>query len=251
MRRLFVLITGCLFFSTVSGQIDSSSYMLGNILYEQAKYTEAISVYERLIEQKGYSAEVNYNLGNCYYKTGDLGNSILNYERALQFDPGNDDIRYNLELANLRIRDKIGTVDELILSIWWRNILQLFTTNTWTIICMVAAWLALSGFAIYRLAKQMTWVKSGFYLFAAFFFVFILSLLITISSNNYNIHHQFAIVMEPSAILKSEPNESSTNLSLIHEGLKIQVLDQQGEWTEVKMSDGNVGWLMTASIEAI
>ena len=49
--------------------------------------------------------------------------------------------------------------------------------------------------------------------------------------------------MAPSSIVKSEPNESSTNLFLIHEGLKVQLLESDNNWTEVKMPDGNVGWL--------
>ena len=49
--------------------------------------------------------------------------------------------------------------------------------------------------------------------------------------------------MAPSSIVKSEPNESSTNLFLFHEGLKVQLLESDNNWTEVKMPDGNVGWL--------
>ena len=251
MRRLVTLIISCFILITVNAQVDSSSYVLGNILYEQGNYSEAIKVYQNIIDDKGYSAELNYNLGNCFYKTGDIGNCILNYERALQLDPGNDDIQYNLDLANLRIRDKLSPVEEVILAIWWRNIINLFTTQTWAIIAVLFAWIAFIGFFFYRFNKHINIQKTGFYLFAGFFILFVFSLVIAFSSHTWHQHHQYAIVMEPSSILKSEPNESSTNLTLIHEGLKIQVMDVQDNWTEIKMADGNVGWLLTSTIEKI
>jgi len=247
------LLTGiyCLICFAAFAEVDSTNYVVGNVLYEQGNYTEAINVYQHVIGEKGYSPEVNYNLGNCYYKTGDIGNSILNYERALRLDPGNGDIKYNLDLANLRIRDRISTVDELILSIWWRNILNLFTTHAWAILAVCFAWLSLTGFLFYRLSNRLSFRKTGFYSFLVFLIVCILTVVIAFSSNKWQLHHTYAIVMEPSSILKSEPNESSTNLSLIHEGLKVQVLDEQDGWTEIKMSDGNEGWLLSSTIEVI
>lgn len=236
---------------SVHAQVDSSSYVLGNILYEQGNYTEAIKVYQNIINDKGYSAELNYNLGNCYYKTGDIGNCILNYERALQLDPGNDDIQYNLDLANLRIRDKLSPVEEVILSIWWRNIINLFTTRTWALLAVIFAWISFIGFFLYRFNRKLIIQKTGFYFFAGFFILFAFAIVIAYSANKWHERHQYAIVMEPSSILKSEPNESSTNLTLIHEGLKIQVLDVQDNWTEVKMADGEVGWLLSETIEDI
>ena len=78
--------------------------------------------------------------------------------------------------------------------------------------------------------------------------IFAITLISAIARNNYDKHYQFAIVMSPSSIVKSEPNESSTNMFLIHEGLKVQLLESDNNWTEVKMPDGNVGWLKNEDI---
>jgi tetratricopeptide (TPR) repeat protein len=251
MKR--ILIAMCMLTLSEAGwsQVDSSSFMVGNVLYEQGNYRDAINVYEKVIKENGYSAEVNYNLGNCYYKTGEIGKCILNYERALALDPNDSDIKYNLDLANMRIRDDIAVVDELILSIWWRNILQLFTVNTWATLSIIFIWLGLAGLIAFRFSNVLKVRRAGFYLFISGLFLSVLICIITVSSNRYNRTHQFAVVMTPSAILKSEPNESSTNLSLIHEGLKIQLLETQGNWVEIKLPDGNVGWLIAEAVEKI
>ncbi len=251
MKLICLSIFSLLVITSGSGQVDSSNHVTGNVLYEQGNYLDAIKVYELVIRENGYSAEVNFNLGNCYYKTGNMGKCILNYERALQLDPGDGDIKYNLDLANLRIRDKIGVVDELILAIWWRNIMDLFTTNTWAVISVLLMWLSLTGLAAFRLSNKMNLQKAGFFSFAICLLLMLFTLIITFSSDQYNRTHQYAIIMDPSAILKSEPNESSTNLSLLHEGLKIQLLQEEGDWVEIKMSDGYVGWLSRTSVEKI
>ena len=50
---------------------------------------------------------------------------------------------------------------------------------------------------------------------------------------------------------RSAPGETSTNLFLIHEGLKIQVFRNDDGWSEIKMPDGNAGWMKDAELEII
>jgi SH3-like domain-containing protein len=57
--------------------------------------------------------------------------------------------------------------------------------------------------------------------------------------------------MQPTVTVKSSPSEKGTNLFVIHEGLKVRVTDKLGDWLEVRLADGNKGWLMIESIERI
>jgi uncharacterized protein YgiM (DUF1202 family) len=38
---------------------------------------------------------------------------------------------------------------------------------------------------------------------------------------------------------------------VIHEGLKVKVIDSEDEWTRITLADGNSGWIPTQSIEKI
>ena len=49
----------------------------------------------------------------------------------------NNDIEYNLQLANLRIRDKMEPVNQALLLIWWRNFIRIFSVHTWAFITIV------------------------------------------------------------------------------------------------------------------
>ena len=84
-------------------------------------------------------------------------------------------------------------------------------------------------------------------------------LLICISANifaskqkNKVQNHGSAIIMTPSVTIKSTPNESGTDLFIIHEGKKVMIKDNtMKEWKEIQLEDGNAGWVPVSVIEVI
>jgi len=38
---------------------------------------------------------------------------------------------------------------------------------------------------------------------------------------------------------------------VIHEGVKVKILDQVGTWIRIRLADGNEAWIPEASIERI
>ena len=59
------------------------------------------------------------------------------------------------------------------------------------------------------------------------------------------------IVMTPSVVVRGAPDASGTELFVIHEGLKVQVIETLGEWYNVRLADGNEGWIRQADLEKI
>jgi len=60
-----------------------------------------------------------------------------------------------------------------------------------------------------------------------------------------------AIIFSPLVNGKSSPDESGTDLFVLHEGTKVTVEDEVGEWYEIRLSDGNKGWIPSNSLEKI
>jgi SH3-like domain-containing protein len=60
-----------------------------------------------------------------------------------------------------------------------------------------------------------------------------------------------AIVMTPQVNVLSAPSEDGTEIFTIHEGLKVKIVNKSGNWNEIRLSDGNVGWLLASEIEEI
>ena len=61
-----------------------------------------------------------------------------------------------------------------------------------------------------------------------------------------------AVIIAPSVTAKSTPDESGTNLFVIHEGRKVKITDDSMKnWTEIELEDGTVGWVPALSLETI
>ena len=59
-----------------------------------------------------------------------------------------------------------------------------------------------------------------------------------------------AIVTAPVVEVKSSPG-SGVNLFVLHEGTKVSVLEQVGEWCNIELADGRQGWLKVGNFDYI
>ena len=60
-----------------------------------------------------------------------------------------------------------------------------------------------------------------------------------------------AIITTPVVSGKSSPDSSGNDLFVLHEGTKVSVEDAVGEWLEIRLSDGNKGWVPVSSLNII
>ena len=65
------------------------------------------------------------------------------------------------------------------------------------------------------------------------------------------VNRTHAIVFAPTVTVKSSPDASGTDLFVLHEGTKVSVRSTLGDWSEIALEDGNVGWMPTKDIETI
>lgn len=214
-------------------------------------FEKAIQAYEDILNS-GYEApEIFYNLGNAYYRIGNLAAAILNYERALLRAPHDKDSRYNLELAYSQITDKIAPVGEFFLSRWLTNFQNSTSSDTWAVCSIVFFVLALGGILLYFIGGTMMVKKIAF--FVALIGLFISAITFTFSGNQKQqfINREKAIIFEPSVTVRSTPNDSGMLLFVLHAGTKVRILQSIGEWREIEIADGNVGWVHFSQIEII
>lgn len=220
--------------------------------YAEQNYEKAIGFYEKVLDKDLESAELYYNLGNAYYKLHDMASAILNYERAKQLAPNDDDIQYNLELARKQITDNIEPIPEFFLLRWAEEALDFFSSNTWALISLISFVAFLVLFSVYFYSGKLGVKKSSFW-------IGVIALLISIASFSFSyqqkqdiVNNREAIVFSPKVTVKSSPSESGTGLFVIHRGVKVQIVDDEIKgWYEVKLADGNTGWLKRETVEPI
>jgi len=68
-------------------------------------------------------------------------------------------------------------------------------------------------------------------------------------SHSKNAHE--AILISPTVTIKSSPDEKSVDLFVLHEGTKVQLKDQIGNWYEIRIANGSVGWIPASAVEKI
>jgi Ca-activated chloride channel family protein len=75
-------------------------YNLGNTLYQQEKYKDAIQMYQGSYSPDStLNGNVLYNRANALLRSGDPASAVQSYVQALMYLPDDEDVRHNLELA--------------------------------------------------------------------------------------------------------------------------------------------------------
>jgi SH3-like domain-containing protein len=99
---------------------------------------------------------------------------------------------------------------------------------------------------------KFSWLKkTGFYVGLVSLIISILSLIYASQKYETVVHPDQAILMVPTITVKSSPDQSGTDLFPLHEGTKVTVTNEIGDWKEIELLDGNVGWVPSASLEVI
>ena len=242
MKRLIFILS---LFICSQSFASEQVFEQGNKQYAIENYSTAISLYDSILTLGTESSELYYNLGNCYYKTNDWANAIWHYEKSLQLN-NNEKTIHNLELSKLKIIDRIEPLPQLFYKKWWINLTQTLNTEIWQ-------FLALSGIVlifIIQLITQFTSLKVK-NITKIFSITTLMILLLTQTSYHNNYSKEEAIIFSETITVNSAPTINSTNLFTLHEGSKIEILDNIGNWINIKIANGNRGWITRNSIKEL
>ncbi len=227
-----------------------SLFYAANKAYDAGNFEEALSIYDSIATAHS-SFELHFNAGNAAFRAGKLGKSILHYERAKRIAPSNDDLLVNLAIANAKVVDRITELPSLGVEDLWGALTSTNHLNTWAWVALVfqflgfgltAGWLFTRTAAIKRtlLALGITAIFLG----AASY---------GMSRATYS-RVQAAtagVIMQPKVEVKNSPGSNDANAFILHEGTKVQLQQQLGDWYEIRIANGSVGWVEASAIEII
>jgi len=242
MKRIIFILS--LFIYTQSFASEQV-FEQGNKQYVNENYSAAISLYDSILTSGLESSELYYNLGNCHYKTNDWANAIWHYEKSLQINNNKKTI-HNLKLAKLKIIDRIEPLPQLFYKKWLVNLTQSLSTQVWQILTLFGVGLIF----ILQLIYQFTSLKSKL-ITKIFSGITVIILLITQISYHNNFTKKEAIIFSETITVNSAPTSSSTNLFTLHTGSKVEIIDSIGDWINIKIANGNSGWIAQNSIKEL
>lgn len=227
------------------------SFEEANQLYAEKKYSAAAELYETIITEEGVAPELYYNLGNAYFKSNELAKAILNYERAVRISPRYADAKFNLEFANQKVIDNIELIDTFFLKKWITTLMKTMTSNGWFYTAAIFFVIALIAFMIFIFGHSRFIRKSFFYIGLIGILLSITTIVFSGIRGTQMVNHNEAIVMSGVIVIKGAPDKSGTDLYQLHEGSKITIIGSLGDWYEVRLGNGNVGWVENKLVEKI
>ena len=242
MKKI-LLIALLIFSNSLFAQADSL-FTKANKLYQIEKYNEALEIYKEIEENKIQSDKLFYNIANANYKLNRVAPAIYYYEKALLMNPNNVDARFNLRFAKQMAIDNIEPLPKTLSQKFSLSIIQKLTYNNW-------AWLAVSLsllFAILFLLYHFSYSsgRKRFYFVSSIISAFLVLITILFAYQNHNIvkTNKPAIVFAQQTAIKSAPTMSSEVSFELHEGTKVQILENLDNWKKIKIADGKIGWII-------
>ena len=140
---------------------------------------------------------------------------------------------------------------EFFLKTWWKSARDLFSSDNWAKFGVGGFILALISMTMFIISRSVSTRKISFWTGVFFLALVSVSLLFSLSSYREYSRQSSAIIFTPTVTVKSSPNDGSVDLFVIHEGTKVFISDLVEGWSEVRLANGNVGWVKTETFRHI
>jgi len=246
-NALYIIL---IFFGSISAQ-NEKIFDQANTLYNEGKFSDALSRYDVILNSGEHSAELYYNIANAHYKLNNIALSIYYYEKALALKPKDKDIQNNLAFANNMRIDAIDNLPEVGLSKFIKKVTNIQSFNGWAKLAVILVIVFVVLYLVYYFSfgtqkKRIFFVSSILSIVLAF-----IVLTITFYSYSLDKKNNPAIVFAQETQVKSEPNLRSDEAFVLHEGTKVQVLDSVNNWNEIMLSNGKTGWISKSDIKLL
>ncbi len=249
MKKLLYIIV--LLTAFIGNAQNEALFDKGTDAYNNGDFLKAIEYYNGILDNGQHSAALYFNLGNAYYKLNQIAPSIYNYEKALLLSPNDPEIKNNLSYARNMTLDAIEVIPETGLARIYNTITGVLSFDQWSyvgivfMILFVLLYIAFYYFK-YAMRKRIAFVAS-----IASLMISVMAVVFAFVQYNDFMTDQPAIVFDSEVQIKMEPNKRSEPLFVLHEGTKVNVLDELNDWKKIKIADGKAGWVTSESIRLL
>lgn len=250
MFKKIILFLGLFSVLLCSGQ-NEEFFDKATTAYNAGEYQNAIDLYKNILKNGAHSASVYFNLGNSYYKLNEIAESIYYYEKALLLSPNDNEIKTNLSYAQNMTLDAIDTVPETGISKLYKNVTGKLTFDQWSYLAIAAMFifvLLYIAFYNFNYSARKRWAFIGSLI--ALFVCIIAVLFAYIQQRDYNAKRP-AIIFAEESIIKSEPNDTSAQVFLLHAGTKVNIVEKLNDWNKIELADGKTGWIIEDQLKPL
>lgn len=239
MKRLIFLL---LIVTSLFAQEAELLFDKANTAFQEEKYTEAIKIYEEVINSGMASGKLYYNLGNAYYKNKEIGKAILYYEKAKLLMPENENLRFNLKLANVKVKDRIEVPPDSFVIKIHKKVINLFSLPVWSIIFSLLLLTAAILFFVQNLTPKLK-IKAITNMIISLMLIAVFTLYPIYSKYSMEELTKKGVLVDSDGDVYAAPDAESTKLFSLHEGIVFTILGSDGNWVKIELIDGKQGWI--------
>ena len=243
MKKIFPFLIALIFAGNIFAADVATDFSTANKFYAEGKFSDAASVYKKILVSGSASPNLLFNYGNAEFKSGNLGKAIAAFRRAELLAPRDSEIRANLAFVRNQVQG--STVRES----FWQNWLGNLSLNEWTIFAAIAFWLTFILLAAKQLRPAFaSKLKSATWIFAALT-IFSGTILGVQAANHFS--KQTAVVVSANVTARSGPFDDAQNVFTTRDGEELSVLDRRDDWVQVADGSGKIGWLPAKLVEIL
>lgn len=219
--------------------------------YMSKQYEKSIASFQSLVNEGYQSHSLYYNLACAYFKMEDYAHAMLWFERAKRLNPSDDDTEFNIQVTKYKLKDKIEALPELFFITWCKSFLNIFSEKQWSVITIILFFAFFILLAIFLITPVFWLRKTSFYVGIFTISAFIISFMAAYSQTKIMSNKHEAIIMSKKMEIKSSPDAASKVLFVVHDGVKVDIQDKIGEWVEIKLPNGDKGWVLMSELEVV
>lgn len=214
-----------------------------NRAYQDGRFEEAIRQYEAVLQEGYASAALYHNLGNAWYRLGQPGQAALYYHRGLELSPGDAGLQENLAVIRAGFEEPITPLPEFFLKRWWRQLRRALGANGWAVVGLFLLWGGFAGLWRWRTAEQRVQRKKAFLAGIAALTLCVLPLALAFDAATLVDREVRGVITEGAPELYEAADTRSAVVRTLPRGAAVVVVDRIGEWTKVRLENGEIGWL--------
>lgn len=231
--------------------VASNAFAKANQAYTAENYELAIKSYEQLLKTDLHSVEAYFNLGNAHYKLNQVGPAIYNYEKALMLDPENEDVLNNLQFAKQMRIDAVEAIPENELESKASSIASALTIDEWAYASIMFLIITVLLFILYHYSQTAGKKRLFFILMLLFAISTVVAIAIGFYAQNNLNNEQYAIVYAAEFTARDEPKTNSNASFIIHEGTKVEVIEEYNDWARIALENGSKAWVTLETIKKL
>ena len=251
MRRQLIIFFVIIFASHGFGQDNNQVFENANTAYNAGQFEKAVLLYKEILENGEHSAALYYNLANCFYRLNNVAEGIFYYEKAKQLNPLDEDINVNSAFAQNMAIDAVEVLPKSQITRLQETVVGFFSLGGWAIFAVILAWLLAISCGLY-FSNKIPLVKRTFFVITILSGLLLISALsIAVIKSTNEADTTYGILFNEKIEVWAEPNSRAEVLFLLHEGTKVQMLDELQEWQKISIANGSVGWIKDGKVRSL